>query len=60
VIVEVDDRRLVVRSAGGQGSHQLAAMAASNGLAVLPEGDGVDAGEPVTVIVTGDLPQAQR
>jgi molybdenum cofactor synthesis domain-containing protein len=60
VIVEVDDRRLVVRSAGGQGSHQLAAMAASNGLAVLPDGDGVDAGEPVTVIVTGDLPQAQR
>ena len=27
-----------------QGSHQLAAMAAANGLAVLPDGDGVDAG----------------
>ena len=30
-----------VRPAGGQGSHQLAALAAANGLAVVPDGDGV-------------------
>ena len=42
VVVDVEDGRLVARSAGGQGSHQLAAMAAANGLAVLPDGDGVD------------------
>jgi molybdopterin molybdotransferase len=46
-----DDGRLRVRSAGGQGSHQLAAMAAADGLAVLPDGDGVDAGEPVEVML---------
>jgi molybdenum cofactor synthesis domain-containing protein len=40
-----------VRSAGGQGSHQLLAMARANALAVLPDGNGVDAGEPVTVMV---------
>jgi len=33
-----------VRSAGGQGSHQLAAMAAANALAVVPDGDGVAPG----------------
>lgn len=38
-------------SAGGQGSHQLAAMAAANGLAVLPDGDGVAAGEHVDVLL---------
>jgi molybdenum cofactor synthesis domain-containing protein len=60
VIVEVEEGRLVVRSAGGQGSHQLAAMSAANGLAVLPDGDGVAAGGAVTVIVTGDLVQSDR
>jgi len=39
------------RSAGGQGSHQLAAMAAANGLAVLPDGDGVPPGGTVDVIL---------
>ena len=34
------DGRCHVRSSGGQGSHQLAAMAAANALAVLPDGDG--------------------
>ncbi len=43
-----------VRSAGGQGSHQLSAMAAANGLAVLPDGDGVDTGEPVELICLGE------
>jgi len=60
VVVDVENGRLVVRSSGAQGSHQLASMAASNGLAVLPDGDGVDAGDTVTVIVTGDLSQADR
>lgn len=46
-----DDGRYHVRSAGGQGSHQLAAMAAANALAVLPDGDGVDAGAAVETIL---------
>jgi len=40
-----------VRSAGGQGSHQLAAMANADALAVLPDGDGVLAGETVDVLL---------
>ena len=40
-----------VRSAGGQGSHQLAAMATANGLAVVPEGDGIPAGGRVSVLL---------
>jgi molybdopterin molybdotransferase len=40
-----------VRSAGGQGSHQLGAMAAANALAVLPDGDGVPAGGDVDVLL---------
>jgi molybdopterin molybdotransferase len=45
------DGRWGVRSAGGQGSHQLAAMAAADGLAVLPDGDGVGAGGEVDVLL---------
>ncbi len=45
--------RYVVRSAGGQGSHQLAVMAAANALAVLPDGDGVAAGDEVAVLLLG-------
>jgi molybdenum cofactor synthesis domain-containing protein len=33
-----------VRSAGGQGSHQLAAMASANALAIVADGDGVEPG----------------
>lgn len=40
-----------VRSAGGQGSHQLAALAAANSLAVLPDGDGVNVGDRVRVML---------
>jgi molybdenum cofactor synthesis domain-containing protein len=40
-----------VRSAGGQGSHQLMAMATANGLAILPDGDGVDAGATIEVML---------
>jgi molybdenum cofactor synthesis domain-containing protein len=55
VIASVDGGQIVVRSAGGQGSHHLAAMGAANALAVLPDGDGVDTGATVEVIVTGEL-----
>jgi molybdenum cofactor synthesis domain-containing protein len=42
-----------VRSAGGQGSHQLAAMAAANALAVLADGNGVAPGESVPTMLLG-------
>jgi molybdopterin molybdotransferase len=45
-----------VRSSGGQGSHQLGAMARANGLVVLPDGDGVAAGDPVEVMLLSDPP----
>jgi molybdenum cofactor synthesis domain-containing protein len=40
-----------VRPAGGQGSHQLAALAGANALAVVPDGDGVPAGDPIEVLL---------
>ena len=40
-----------VSSAGGQGSHQLSAMADANGLAVLPDGDGIPEGGKVELIL---------
>jgi molybdenum cofactor synthesis domain-containing protein len=40
-----------VRSAGAQGSHQMSAMASADGLAVLPDGDGVAPGGEVEVIL---------
>ena len=43
--------RLRVASSGGQGSHQLAAMARADALAVVPDGVGVDAGDTVDVIL---------
>ena len=46
-----DDGRLHVRSSGGQGSHLLRAMAMANALAVLPDGDGVDANATVKVML---------
>ena len=46
-----EDDRFHVRSAGGQGSHQLAAMAAANALAVLPDGDGAGEGDLVEAIL---------
>ena len=54
------DGRVHVASAGGQGSHQLGAMAAANALAVLPDGDGVDAGGDVEVLLLDDLPSELR
>lgn len=46
-----DDGRLHVRSVGGQGSHQLSATAAANGVAIVPDGDGIAAGDDVSVLV---------
>ncbi len=46
-----DDGRVHVRSVGGQGSHQLAATALADALAVVPDGEGVAAGDPVPVIL---------
>ncbi len=45
------DGRYHVRSAGGQGSHQLLAMAGATALAVLGDGDGVRAGGNVDVLL---------
>jgi molybdenum cofactor synthesis domain-containing protein len=55
VLAERDaDDRLVVRSAGGQGSHHLTAMARADGLAVVPDGDGVPEGGEVGVLLLRD------
>ncbi len=48
------DGRFHVRSSGAQGSHQLLAMARANALALLPDGDGVQAGGQVwTMLLDG-------
>ena len=47
---------LWVRSSGGQGSHQLGAMARADGLVVLPDGDGAAVGDPVEVMLLSDPP----
>lgn len=44
----------------GQASHQLRALAGADGLAILPDGDGVPRGGPVTTIVLRpDAPQGE-
>lgn len=45
--------RIRVRSAGGQGSHMLGALAAGNALVLLPDGEGVDEGAAVDVVRLG-------
>jgi molybdopterin molybdotransferase len=42
-----------VRSAGGQASHMLRAMALANGLALIPDGEGARAGDMVDVMLLG-------
>jgi len=49
------DGVLSVRSAGGQGSHHLTAMARADGLAVLPDGDGLTEGDAVGVLLFTDV-----
>ena len=46
-----DDGRCHVRSVGAQGSHQLAATALANAIAVVPDGEGVPAGGEVAVLL---------
>jgi molybdopterin molybdotransferase len=45
------DGELVVRSSGGQGSHQLRALADANALAFVPDGNGLRAGESVEIVL---------
>jgi molybdenum cofactor synthesis domain-containing protein len=40
-----------VRTTGGQESHQLHSMSEANALILLPDGTGVDAGEPIDVLL---------
>jgi molybdopterin molybdotransferase len=47
------DGRWHLRSAGGQGSHQLLAMAEANALAIIPDSEGVGAGGTVQALVLG-------
>jgi molybdopterin molybdotransferase len=58
VVVRVVDSVLRAAIAGGQGSHQLSAMARANALVVLPDGSGVDAGDPVELVLFGDVEAA--
>lgn len=46
-----EDGRCHVRSARAQGSHQLAATALANAIAVVPDGDGLPAGAEVAVVM---------
>lgn len=48
-----DDGRLHVRDTGPQGSHQLAATAQANGLAMVPDGQGLPVGAEVDVMLLG-------
>jgi molybdopterin molybdotransferase len=45
------DRRFHVQSSGGQASHQLRAMALANALALVPDGEGVPAGDEVEILL---------
>lgn len=47
VRIERDHAVFRIRSAGGQGSHQLTAMAGADALAILPDGDGVESDAPM-------------
>jgi molybdopterin molybdotransferase len=49
------DGALVVRFTRGQQSHMLRAMAESNALAIVPESDGIDAGDRVEVMLLGEI-----
>jgi len=51
VRVTRENGQLVARRSGGQASNVLSAMAAANALTLLPDGDGVDEGKPVDVML---------
>lgn len=46
-----DDGRCHVRSVGAQGSHQLAATALADAIAIVPDGDGLPQGAEVAVVM---------
>jgi molybdopterin molybdotransferase len=46
-----DDGRCHVRPARAQGSHQLAATALSNAIAIVPDGDGIPSGADVAIVM---------
>ena len=50
-----DDGRYHVRPVGAQGSHQLAATALADAMAVVPDGDGVPAGADVAALFLHDI-----
>ena len=54
VEVRWENGQAFFRSAGGQGSHQLSAMAAATGLAALPDGPGVEAGDQAELLLLHD------
>jgi molybdenum cofactor synthesis domain-containing protein len=51
VVVRYEDGRYVVERSGAQASNALAALALADGLALLPDGDGVVEGGPVRVML---------
>jgi molybdopterin molybdotransferase len=51
VMASVDGGDLLVRPIAGQGSHQLRSTALANALAILADGDGIDTGDVVSVIL---------
>jgi molybdenum cofactor synthesis domain-containing protein len=51
VVVDVVDGAYVTTPVRSQESNALASSAAANALALLPDGEGVDAGDPVTVML---------
>ena len=51
VDVKYEGSELAAHSISGQGSHMLAAMARSNALAVLPDGEGCQPGDPVDLLL---------
>jgi molybdopterin molybdotransferase len=53
VVVRLEDGRYVATGVRSQESNALAASAAANGLALLPDGDGAAAGDDVTVMLIG-------
>jgi molybdenum cofactor synthesis domain-containing protein len=55
VVSQGDDGTFLVRPAGGQGSHQLVAMATADGLAVLADGPGAEVGDTVEVLLLGSV-----
>jgi molybdenum cofactor synthesis domain-containing protein len=51
VVVRYEEGRYTVVRSGAQESNALAAMAAANGLALLPDGDGAQAGDAIQVML---------